>query len=171
MIENVVLVNELDEQIWLMEKLEAHEKGLLHRAFSLFIFNEENELLIQRRAKEKYHCWWLWTNTVCSHQRNNESTINASIRRVIEEMWFTCNDPKLIDSIIYKAKFDNWLTEYEYDHILVWKYNGEEINPNKEEVMDYKWISINDLKKDIEKNSNHYTPWMKLIIDKNIFYK
>lgn len=167
--ENVILVNENDEQVWLMEKLEAHEKGLLHRAFSLFVFNEKNELLIQQRAEKKYHCGWLWTNTVCSHHRNNESTLNASKRRVVEEMWFTCDNPKVIDFLIYKATFDNWLTEHEYDHILIWKYNKEEIKPNIEEVMDYKWITLSDLKDDILKNPDIYTPWIKLIIDKGFF--
>jgi len=171
MMEKVILVNGNDEQIWTMEKLEAHEKGLLHRAFSLFVFNENNELLIQRRAQEKYHCWWLWTNTVCSHQRDWESTIDASKRRIIEEMWFTCDNPKIIDSITYKAEFDNGLTEHEYDYILIWKYNQEEIKPNKDEVMDYKWVRMDELQEDIANNSENYTPWMRLIVEKNIFDK
>ena len=166
--ENVILVDNNDKQIWTMEKLEAHKKWLLHRAFSLFIFNEKKELLLQQRAKEKYHCWWLWTNTVCSHQREWEKTIDASKRRIIEEMWFSCENPKIIDSIIYKAKFDNGLTENEYDYVLVWKYSWEEINPNPNEVMNYKWISLDDLKIDIKNNPEKYTPWMKIIIEKDI---
>jgi len=167
--EKVILVNKQNQKIWTMEKLEAHEKGLLHRAFSLFIFNDKKELLIQQRAKDKYHCGGLWTNTVCSHQRDWEKTVDAAKRRIIEEMNFSCENLKIIDHIIYKAEFENGLTEYEYDYVLIWEYNWEAINPNPEEVMDYKWITLNDLKIDIENKSEKYTPWMKIIIEKDIF--
>ncbi len=166
--EKVILVDKQDNKIWLIEKLEAHKKGLLHRAFSLFIFNDKKELLIQQRAKEKYHCWWLWTNTVCSHQRDWENTINASKRRIKEEMWFSCKNPKIKGFIIYKTNFKNWLIENEYDYVLVWNYSWEEIKPNPDEVMNYKWINLLNLKKEIKLNPNKYTPWMKIIINKNI---
>jgi len=121
--EQVVLVNEKDEKIGLMPKMEAHEKGLLHRAFSVFVFNDKNELMLQQRAFDKYHSPGLWTNTCCSHQRDGESNIEAGKRRLNEEMGFVTDLSEVI-SFIYKAPFDNGLTEHEYDHIMVGYYNG-----------------------------------------------
>ncbi len=167
--EYVILVDENDNKIWTMEKLEAHQRWLLHRCFSLFVFNDKWELLLQQRDSGKYHCWGLWSNTVCSHQRDWENTVKAAERRVIEEMWFTCKNPKIVHEMIYRAEFDNGLIEHEYDYVLIWKYNWEDIKPNSEEVMDYKWIDLKDLKKDIEKNPEIYTPWIKIIIRKDIF--
>lgn len=169
--EKVILVDKENNKIGVMWKLEAHQKGLLHRAFSIFLFNERGELLLQQRAKEKYHCWELWTNTVCSHQRDWESTIDAARRRIIEEMWFWCNSLEIIDHIIYKKSFDNGLTEHEYDYVLIWKYSGEEIKPNPDEVMDYKWISLKDLNNEIKNFPDKYTVWMKIIMEKGIFNK
>ncbi|HET7361410.1 MAG TPA: isopentenyl-diphosphate Delta-isomerase [Salinimicrobium sp.] len=162
--EKVILVNEKDEQIGLMPKMEAHEKALLHRAFSVFVFNTENELMIQQRALEKYHSPGLWTNTCCSHQREGESNIAAGKRRLKEEMGFSTELKDTI-SFIYKAPFDNGLTEHEFDHILVGEYNEEPlINP--EEVADWKWISLEDLKKDMAHNPKNYTEWFKIIFEK-----
>ena len=163
-VEKVILVNEKDEQIGLMEKIEAHEKALLHRAFSVFVFNYKNELMIQQRAFSKYHSPGLWTNTCCSHQREGESNIAAGKRRLQEEMGFT-TDLKDTISFIYKAPFDNGLTEHEYDHILVGYFEGEpELNP--EEVASWKWVSLDDLQKDMKKNPHIYTEWFKIIFDK-----
>ena len=165
--ELVILVNENDEKIGLMPKQEAHEKALLHRAFSVFIFNDNNDLMLQQRALTKYHSPGLWTNTCCSHQRDGESSTKAGKRRLQEEMGFTTDLTKTT-SFIYKAPFDNGLTEHEYDHVLVGKYNQEpKINP--EEVAAWKWMSLEDVKNDINENPDRYTAWFKIIFEK--FYK
>lgn len=165
--EQVILVNEKDEQIGLMEKIEAHEKALLHRAFSVFVFNDKNELMIQQRALGKYHSPGLWTNTCCSHQHEGESNIDAGKRRLQEEMGFSTNLRETI-SFIYKAPFDNGLTEHEFDHILVGDYNEEPV-PNPDEVADWKWMTLEALKTDMEKNPLIYTEWFKIIFEK--YYK
>lgn len=162
--EQVILVNEKDEQIGLMPKQEAHEKAILHRAFSVFIFNKKNELMLQQRALKKYHSPGLWTNTCCSHQRNGESNIEAGKRRLQEEMGFV-TELKETTSFIYKAPFDNGLTEYEYDHVLIGKYN-QEPQINKDEVASWKWMPLEDIKKDIKLNPQEYTAWFKIIFDK-----
>ncbi|MCM4154629.1 isopentenyl-diphosphate Delta-isomerase [Gramella sp. AN32] len=162
--EKVILVNEKDEQIGLMEKIEAHQKALLHRAFSVFVFNNQNELMIQRRAMSKYHSPGLWTNTCCSHQRENESNVEAGMRRLEEEMGFTT---PLKDSIsfIYKAPFDNGLTEHEFDHILIGNFDGVP-NLNPEEVEDWKWVGLEEIKTDMQKHPGIYTEWFKIIFQK-----
>ncbi|WP_298546868.1 isopentenyl-diphosphate Delta-isomerase [uncultured Aquimarina sp.] len=162
--EKVILVNENDEQIGLMPKLEAHEKALLHRAFSVFILNDKQELMLQQRAQHKYHSPGLWTNTCCSHQREGETNLEAGTRRLQEEMGFTTPLKETI-SFIYKAPFDNGLTEHELDHVMVGHYeNNPEINP--EEVADWKWMAIEDIKEDMAKNPSLYTAWFKIIFDK-----
>ena len=164
--EQVILVNEQDEQIGLMPKMEAHEKAVLHRAFSVFIFNSKNELMLQQRAAHKYHSPLLWTNTCCSHQRDGESNIEAGTRRLVEEMGFT-TDLKEVTSFIYKAPFDNGLTEHEFDHVMTGFY---EMDPdiNKEEVEDWKWMPVDAVKSDIELNPEIYTAWFKIIF-KNFY--
>ncbi|TQI70110.1 isopentenyl-diphosphate delta-isomerase [Gramella sp. Hel_I_59] len=162
--ERVILVNEKDEQIGLMEKIEAHEKALLHRAFSVFVFNDKNELMIQQRALSKYHSPGLWTNTCCSHQREGESNIEAGKRRLQEEMGFSTELKDTI-SFIYKAPFDNGLTEHEFDHILVGYFEGEpDLNPD--EVAEWKWMSLEAIEKDMQTNPSIYTEWFKIIFDK-----
>ncbi len=165
--EKVILVNDKDEQIGLMEKIEAHEKALLHRAFSVFVFNDKNELMIQQRALEKYHSPGLWTNTCCSHQREGESNIDAGKRRLQEEMGFS-TDLKETISFIYRAPFDNGLTEHEYDYILVGTFNDEP-KPNPDEVADWQWMSLEAIEKDMEEHPEIYTEWFKIIFDK--YYK
>jgi len=164
--EHVILVNEKDQEIGLMPKLEAHQKAVLHRAFSVFIFNSENELMLQQRASDKYHSPNLWTNTCCSHQRSGESNIQAGTRRLYEEMGFTTS-LKEITSFIYKAPFDNGLTEHELDHIMVGYYNEDPVI-NSHEVEDWKWMKIEDVKKDISLNPDLYTAWFKIIF-KNFY--
>ena len=164
--EYVILVNEKDQEIGLMPKLEAHQKAVLHRAFSVFIFNSENELMLQQRASNKYHSPNLWTNTCCSHQRSGESNIQAGTRRLFEEMGFTTS-LKEITSFIYKAPFDNGLTEHELDHIMVGYYNEDPVI-NSDEVEDWKWMKIEDVKKDIILNPDLYTAWFKIIF-KNFY--
>ncbi|TQD38925.1 isopentenyl-diphosphate Delta-isomerase [Haloflavibacter putidus] len=163
--EKVILVNEKDEQIGLMEKIEAHEKALLHRAFSVFVYNDKNQMLLQKRALGKYHSPGLWTNTCCSHQRENETNIQAGKRRLMEEMGFT-TDLKDTISFIYKAPFENGLSEHEFDHILVGYYN-QDPKPNPDEVADWKWLTAEEVKNDIEKNPDQYTAWFKIIFDKH----
>ena len=162
--DQVILVNEKDEQIGLMEKIEAHEKALLHRAFSVFVFNKNGELMLQQRALTKYHTPGLWTNTCCSHQREGESNIEAGKRRLMEEMGFSTELKDTI-SFIYKAPFDNGLTEHEYDHILVGQYD-EDPNPNPDEVNAWKWVSLEEVKEDMKVNPHVYTEWFKIIFDK-----
>lgn len=162
--ERVILVNENDEQIGTMPKMEAHEKALLHRAFSVFVFNDQDELMLQQRAAHKYHSPLLWTNTCCSHQRVGESNIEAGRRRLMEEMGFEV-DLKDTISFIYKAPFDNGLTEHEYDHILVGRFNGLP-NINPDEVESWKWMSLDAVKSDMEINPTNYTEWFKIIFEK-----
>jgi len=159
--ENVILVDEQDNQLCLMPKMQAHEKAVLHRAFSVFIFNDKGELMLQQRAAHKYHSPLLWTNTCCSHQRDGESNIEAGKRRLIEEMGFKTN-LKEIFSFVYKAQFDNGLTEHELDHVMIGNFNGvPKINPD--EVASYKWMTLEAVKKDIELQPNIYTAWFKII--------
>ena len=159
--EQVILVDEQDNQIGLMEKIEAHEKALLHRAFSVFVFNDKKELMLQQRAADKYHSPLLWTNTCCSHQRNGETNLAAGKRRLQEEMGFVC-ELKEVFSFIYKAPFDNGLTEHELDHVMVGSFNGRP-NINKDEVESYKWMTLEAVKKDIEDKPEIYTAWFKII--------
>ncbi|MFK8061290.1 MAG: isopentenyl-diphosphate Delta-isomerase [Polaribacter sp.] len=163
--EQVVLVDEKDNQIGLMPKMEAHEKAVLHRAFSVFIFNKKGELMLQQRAASKYHSPLLWTNTCCSHQRDGESNLEAGRRRLQEEMGFV-TDIKEVFSFIYKAPFDNGLTEHELDHVMVGNFD-EKPTINKEEVEDYKWMTLEDVKTDMEENPQEYTAWFKIIFDKS----
>ncbi|CAL2104097.1 Isopentenyl-diphosphate Delta-isomerase 2 [Tenacibaculum sp. 190130A14a] len=159
--EQVILVDEQDNPIGLMEKIEAHEKALLHRAFSVFVFNSRGELMLQQRAAHKYHSPLLWTNTCCSHQRDGETSLEAGVRRLEEEMGFTC-DLEEVFWFIYKAPFDNGLTEHELDHVMVGKFEGvPKINPD--EVEAYKWMPLEDVKKDIETKPEIYTEWFKII--------
>ena len=165
--EHVILVNENDEQVGTMPKMEAHEKALLHRAFSVFVFNDQNELMLQQRAKHKYHSPLLWTNTCCSHQRVGENNLQAGKRRLMEEMGFVV-DLKDTISFIYKAPFDNGLTEHEYDHVLVGHFNDEPII-NPDEVEAWKWMPLENVKVDIQLHPELYTEWFKIIFDK--FYE
>ena len=162
--EQVILVNEQDQEIGLMSKMEAHEKAVLHRAFSVFIFNSKNQLMLQQRASHKYHSPNLWTNTCCSHQRHGESNIEAGKRRLFEEMGFV-TELEEKTSFIYKAPFENGLTEHELDHIMV-GYFDDAPNLNQEEVKDWKWMSLEAIKNDITINPCSYTAWFKIIFDK-----
>lgn len=162
--ELVILVDEQDNQIGLMPKMEAHEKAILHRAFSIFIFNDKNELMLQQRALHKYHSPGLWTNTCCSHQREGEDNIAAGTRRLQEEMGFVV-PLKETTSFIYKAPFDNGLTEHELDHILVGTYEGEPVI-NDDEVAAWKWMPLEAVKNDIQDNPEEYTAWFKIIFER-----
>jgi isopentenyl-diphosphate Delta-isomerase len=166
--EQVILVNELDEPIGLMNKMEAHEKAILHRAFSVFVLNEKNEVMLQQRAHHKYHSPLLWTNTCCSHQRAGETNIEAGTRRLYEEMGFK-TDLKELFHFIYKAPFDNGLTEHELDHVMIGYYaNDPIINPD--EVEQWKWMKIEEIKEDMITNPADYTVWFKIIFDEFYHY-
>ena len=162
--EKVILVDANDNPIGLMNKLEAHEKAVLHRAFSVFILNDKNELMLQQRAHHKYHSPLLWTNTCCSHQRENETNIQAGTRRLREEMGFE-TELKEMFHFIYKAPFDNGLTEHELDHVMLGNYNDTPFI-NKDEVESWKWMRIEDIKNDMIINPNLYTVWFKIIFEK-----
>ncbi len=162
--EKVILVNENDEPVGLMPKLEAHEKALLHRAFSVFILNEQNEIMLQQRAQHKYHSPLLWTNTCCSHQREGESNVEAGTRRLQEEMGFSVPLKELFH-FIYKAPFDNGLTEHELDHVMIGYYNDEPVI-NPDEVEAWKWMKIEEVKEDMIRHPEKYTVWFRIIFDK-----
>ncbi len=165
-VDYVILVNKNDQPLGTMEKMEAHEKGVLHRAFSVFIFNNVGELLLQKRADEKYHSPGLWTNTVCSHPRTNEKTDEAAHRRIVEEMGFDC-DFKEAFTFIYKSDVGQGLIEHEFDHVFIGTSDTKPI-PNPEEVGDYKYVSLAFLKKDLKENSDQYTVWFRIAI-KEVF--
>ena len=162
--EKVILVNSNDEPIGLMPKMEAHEKALLHRAFSVFVINSNNELMLQQRALQKYHSPGLWTNTCCSHQRDGEDNIEAGLRRLKEEMGFE-TPLEYLFNFIYKAPFDNGLTEHELDHLMLGRYEGKPaINP--EEVASWKWMDIDMIHADLMNDPANYTVWFAIIFDR-----
>jgi len=160
--ERVVLVDEQDNELGTEEKLRAHAMGLLHRAFSVFIFrltNNNLELLLQQRNLNKYHCGGLWTNTCCSHPRLGEDIIQAGERRLQEEMGFY-SKLQAIGTFKYRAEFSNGLVEHEYDHVLIGSYNGsEQISINPDEVHAYRWVSIETLKSMLAAEPEKFTPW------------
>ncbi|HET8737441.1 MAG TPA: isopentenyl-diphosphate Delta-isomerase [Pricia sp.] len=162
--EQVILVDQNDKSIGTMPKMEAHQKGVLHRAFSVFVMNEKGETLLQQRAADKYHSPLLWTNTCCSHQRVGESNIEAGKRRLQEEMGFFTELDELF-SFIYKAPFHNGLTEHEFDHVMIGSYEGKP-NINLAEVADWKWMKPEDVRTDIEEHPEKYTAWFKIIFEK-----
>jgi len=162
--ENVILVNEQDEQIGLMEKLEAHQKGALHRAVSVFIFNNKGELLLQKRAASKYHGAGLWTNTCCTHPRDGETNLECASRRLKEEMGI---ETKLKEqfSFVYKGEVENGLVENEFDHVFFGVYEGKiELNPNEAE--DCTFVSLDKVFTDAELNPAKYSIWFRIISDK-----
>ena len=160
--EQVILVDTEDNAIGLMEKMEAHEKALLHRAFSVFVFDTQGRMLIHRRALSKYHSGGLWTNTCCSHPRAEESAQEAAHRRLQEEMGFDC-DLDYRFHFVYKAELDQGLTEHELDHVFTGVYEGE-IEPEPEEVMDYLYITMADLDKELAEDPSRYTEWFKIAL-------
>lgn len=152
-----------------IDKLAAHVSGILHEAFSIFIFNSKGEILLQQRAKEKYHSGGLWSNTVCSHPGVGEDLNHAVQRRLVEEMGFSVKTHEVFH-FIYRSDYENGLIEYEFDHVFVGHYDHQ-ISPNKEEVIDYKWISLCDLRRDLGRNPSAYTSWLKKILKSRQFEK
>lgn len=167
--QQVVLVDELDQEIGVMEKMEAHQKALLHRAFSVFIFNRKGEWLLQRRAWKKYHSGGLWTNACCSHPRPGETVIQAAERRLDEELGFTTRLEKAFD-FIYQASFENGLTEYEYDHVLLGEFDGE-ILPNPDEVEEYCFVSSDLIRQNLARMPEIYTAWFAIAFSKVTGYQ
>lgn len=160
----VILVNEQDQPIGHCEKLEAHQRGLLHRAFSVFIFNSKGEMLLQQRAMDKYHSGGLWTNACCSHPAEGEETIDAAHRRLQEEMGFDTQVEKIFD-FVYKASFENGLAEYEFDHVFAGFYEGE-INFHREEVMDYCYKTMAEVEASLQLTPANFTAWFHIAFPK-----
>lgn len=162
--EQVILVDREDLPLGMIGKMDAHKLGLLHRAFSIFIFNSRGELLLQQRALDKYHSGGQWTNTCCSHPRPFEDTEAAAHRRLQEEMGMQCN-LEYAFNFIYNAELDNDLSEYEYDHVY---FGTSDVLPvlNIAEVAAYRYIKLADLKKEIEINPDLYTAWLKVCFEK-----
>ncbi len=161
--EKVILVDENDNPVGTMEKMEAHIEGVLHRAFSVFIFNDNKELMLQQRALSKYHSPGLWTNTCCSHPREGEDTEAAAHRRLVEEMGFDC-EIKEAFSFLYNSDVGKGLTEHEYDHVFIGHYNSNpKINPD--EVNDYKFMKMEEIKQDMEANPEKYTVWFRIAFE------
>lgn len=163
----VILVNEKDEEIGKEEKIKAHLEGKLHRAFSIFIFNKKGEMLLQKRAKGKYHSGGLWSNACCSHPRPGYELEEEARKRLKEEMGIKA-DPKEIFSFSYKADFGK-IKENEIDHVFIGEYEGNP-NPDPEEVEDWKWIKAQELRKDVKENPQNYTYWFKLIFERVLEY-
>lgn len=161
--EYILLVNENDEEIGSIEKMEAHEKGLLHRAFSILVFNKERELLLQRRNESKYHSPGLWTNTCCSHQRLDETLTQAAIRRLQEEMGFVCDIHEMFH-FTYHVQLGE-LIEHEIDHVYFGEYDGE-IKFNPDEVAEVKWVNMSEIEKDLKEHPEQYTFWFHVLFPK-----
>jgi isopentenyl-diphosphate Delta-isomerase len=159
----VILVNEQDEAIGTMEKLDAHVQGVLHRAFSIFLFNKNGDMLLQQRNFKKYHSGGLWTNACCSHPMPTEPVLEAAQRRLTEELGISVPIQKAF-TFTYKANFENGLIEHEYDHVFIGECNIENINFNTDEVNAIKYISLINLEKDIENNPKQYTVWFKIAL-------
>lgn len=159
----VVLVDRNNRKVGVAEKMKAHKEGLLHRAFSIFVFNSKGELLLQRRNIDKYHSGGLWSNTVCSHPEPNETYYKAIHRRLKEEMGFDCRLKRAF-SFVYKTRFDNGLIEYEHDTVFIGRFDGEP-SPDPEEVMDYRWVCLDALKEDLSSHPDIYSSWFKIAID------
>lgn len=158
----LILVNSDDEVVGYAKKLPIHEQGLLHRAFSIMVFNDKNEVLIHKRAVNKYHSGGLWTNACCSHPLKDEPLEITLHHKLQEEMGFDC-ELTYKYNFIYKAEFKNGLTEYELDYVYEGLYNGV-VSPNPDEASEYKWVSLDEVKNDAVLNPELYTEWFKIIL-------
>jgi len=168
-VEYVLLVNKNDQPLGTMEKMAAHEKGELHRAFSIFIFNSKGEMMLQKRASGKYHSGGLWTNTVCSHPKAGEDVKIAAVRRMDEEMGLEC-DINEVFTFLYKSEVGDDLTEHEFDHVFI-GYSDVQPNPNPEEVEDWKYVSVDWLVKDVEEHPENYTVWFLIALKELLKHK
>ena|SRR6218665_2053371 len=161
----VILVDKNDREIGVKDKLGAHLDGDLHRAISVFLFDSNGRMLLQRRAAGKYHSGGLWTNACCSHPRQNETAHMAAVRRLEEEMGINCPDLQPVFSFIYKADVGNGLTEHELDHVFIGSSNAVPA-PDPQEVMDYKYALLREIEKELQEHPEHYTAWFRLIFDR-----
>lgn len=166
--DKVILVDQHDQVIGEMEKLEAHLKGVLHRAFSVFLFNDAGELLLQQRAFSKYHSGGLWTNTCCSHPAPGEEIVEAALRRLNQELGIKDVEVEIVHHFVYKAEFDNGLTEHEFDYVLKGKYNGVP-DLNREEVESVRWISLQQLREEITNSPEQFTFWFRELMKQQVF--
>lgn len=164
--ELLILVDNEDNEIGLLDKVTVHERGVLHRAFSVFIFNQAGDLLLQKRALSKYHSPGLWSNTCCSHPRKGEKTIEACRRRLLEEMGMS-SELTFAFSFTYHAEFENGLTEHEFDHVY-FGYSEQKPDLNSQEVMDWKYISLAELQNEILTRPENYTEWLKICLPRVI---
>jgi isopentenyl-diphosphate delta-isomerase len=160
--ETVILVDHNDREVGGAEKLQAHREGSLHRAFSVFVFNSRGELLLQQRARAKYHSGGLWTNTCCSHPRLGEGTEEAAHRRLVEEMGFDCELEEAFH-FTYRVEFGDGLVEHEFDHVFLGRFDGAP-TPDPQEVGDWKWADTEALEKDLGENPGRYAHWFKLAL-------
>lgn len=165
----IALVDENDHIIGFEEKMPVHQKGLLHRAFSIFVFNSKGDMLLQQRAYQKYHSGGLWTNTCCSHLAKDEVFEDAIHNRLQHEMGFTC-PLRFAFSFHYKVQFKNGLFENEIDHVYIGTYD-EIPNPDSEEVAAYKWMKVSEVKKEIEEHPDIYTYWFKIAFEKLLLHQ
>ncbi|STX29720.1 Isopentenyl-diphosphate Delta-isomerase [Legionella beliardensis] len=166
-VEHIILVNPNDKEISSIEKILAHQYGMLHRAFSIFIFRSrhgKSELLLQKRSKNKYHCGGLWTNTCCSHPHPGEEIAMAANLRLKDEMGIT-TDLKKVGKFHYIAQLDKGMTENEIDHVFIGNYDGDDIPINVNEVEDYEWVDVTELEEDLTTNPQKYTPWLKKALE------
>ena len=164
MLEHIIMVDENDNELGSIEKMEAHHKAILHRAFSILVFNSKGQLLLQKRSQSKYHTPGLWTNTCCSHPRYRETLQDAVNRRLQEEMGFSCELQEMF-SFLYKIEFEEQLYEHEYDHVFFGVYDGE-VYINQEEVDDYRWMSMDEIRDDISLHPEIYTYWFKFLFER-----
>lgn len=165
--EQVILVDEQDKEIGLMEKMQAHKEGRLHRAISVFIFNNKGELLLQRRADSKYHSGGLWTNACCTHPRQGESVKAAALRRLKEEMGMEANLKKAF-AFVYNAKLDHGMTEHEYDHVFIGTSNAKP-EPNEHEVSGWRYVSPDVLDKEMKLEPQKFTEWFRICYNDYFF--
>ncbi len=166
--EQVILVDEYDRRVGTASKMEAHRRGALHRAFSVFVFNSAGQLLLQQRASGKYHSGGLWTNTCCSHPRPGESTVQAARRRLKEEMGIECALEEVF-CFVYQAALDSGLVEHEYDHVFVGVCDGDP-SPDAQEVGDWQWMDVSELQRDLDEHPERYTFWFKAAIHRVLEY-
>ncbi len=167
--DQVILVDRDDNPIGVGEKTATHQRGTLHRAFSIFIFNPAGHMLLQQRAHHKYHSGGLWSNACCSHPRPGEETQKAAHRRLQEEMGFDCPLEEVFQ-FIYRAELDNDLIEHEYDHVLVGVYDGQ-VTPNPNEVAAYQWVEVEALQRDVQTHPDRYTVWFKQVLDRVVAHR
>jgi len=161
---DLILVDENDRPTGTMEKMEVHQKALLHRAFSIFIFNSKGDMLLHQRATNKYHSAGLWTNACCSHPLKGEETIEAAEKRLKEEMGFTVPLKKAFN-FTYKATLENGMTEHEYDHVFIGTYDGY-IQPDEDEVKDFCFVNMDEIRSSIQSHPQKYTAWFKIAFPK-----